>query len=131
LLQKDQSRSRFGNLYQELLQTERRCFDLLESPFAENQSTSRFAFKISYSHSNWSVKLKRLEIYGMKKTGPQSFAIAKKHFDQSCFKEVKTGNECLYQLDQLLTLLQSDLAHCNIDQLFDFKILNNAFLKMS
>ena len=55
----------------------------------------------------------------MKKTGPQSFAIAKKHFDQSCFKAVKTGNEYLYQLDPLLTLLQSDLAHCNIDQLYD------------
>jgi hypothetical protein len=53
----------------------------------------------------------------MKKTGPQSFAIAKKHFDQSCFKEVKTGNEYLYQLDPLLTLLQFNLVHCKVDQL--------------
>jgi hypothetical protein len=51
----------------------------------------------------------------MKKTGPQSFAIAKKHFDQSCFKAVKTGNEYLYQLDPLLNLLQSDLVHFSID----------------
>ena len=82
--------------------------DLLKSPFAENQSTSRFAFKISYSHSCWSVKLKRLEIYGMKKTGPKNLEIASKHFDQSCFKAVKTGNECLPQHDLLPTLQQSD-----------------------
>ena len=67
----------------------------------------------------------------MKKIGSQNLEVKNERLDQSCFEAEKTGNEYLYQLDPLLTLLQSDLAHCNIDQLFDFKILNNAFLKMS
>jgi len=54
----------------------------------------------------------------MKKTGPKNLEIANKHFDQSCFKAVKTGNECLYQLDPLLSLLQSDLVHYKVDRLF-------------
>ena len=54
----------------------------------------------------------------MKKTGFQNLEVENERLDQSCFEAEKTGNEYLYQLDPLLNLLQSGLAHSNIDQLF-------------
>ena len=53
----------------------------------------------------------------MKKIGFQDLAAENEQMGQSCFEAEKTGNEYLFQLDPLLTLLQSDLAHCNFEQL--------------
>ena len=55
----------------------------------------------------------------MKKTGSQDLAAENEQMDHSCFKAGKTGNECLFRLDPLLNLLQSDLAHRNDERLFD------------
>jgi len=54
----------------------------------------------------------------MKKTGFQNLEIENERLGHSCFEAEKTGNEYLYQLGPLLTLLQSNLDHFNIDQLF-------------
>ena len=64
----------------------------------------------------------------MKKTGFQCLAVENEQMSHSCFKEEKTGNEYLFQLDPLLTLLQSDLAHCNDERLFGEDI-NGQILK--
>jgi hypothetical protein len=62
LLQKDQSRSRFGNLYKELLQAKQEYFDLLESPSAENPLFSPFAFRLFFSDLVDSAHQNRFQI---------------------------------------------------------------------
>ena len=52
----------------------------------------------------------------MKKTGFQDLAAENEQMGHSYFNAEKTGNEYLYLLDPLLTLLQSNLAHCIVDQ---------------
>ena len=55
----------------------------------------------------------------MKKNGSQNLEVKNVQLDHSYFEAEKTGNEYLYQLNPLLTLLQSDLVHCKVDRLFD------------
>ena len=137
LLQRDQSRSHYGTLYLELNQVgcqqhyadlTRFNSHLLNSFFVKNLLIFQFAFKVFCSNSFESAKHKRWEIFAkMKKTGFQNLEVENERLDQSCFEAEKTGNEYLYQLDPLLNLLQSGLAHSNIDQLFSNKIWNNSF----
>ena len=54
----------------------------------------------------------------MKKIGSQNLEVENERLGHSCFEAEKTGNEYLYQLNPLLTLLQSDHVHCEVDQLF-------------
>jgi hypothetical protein len=92
---------------------ERQCFALLESPSAENPRASRFAFKVSCSNSFESAQHKRLEIFAkMKKIGSQNLEVKNERLGHPCFEAEKNGNEYLYQLNPLLTLLQSNLVHC-------------------
>ena len=124
--QKDQSRLGCWNHCQELVQARGH---ILKLSFIQNQHLSQFVSKLSYWNSDESVKSKRLDIFAKKKK-PSSlnWTWKKALFAFVGFKVEKTGNEYLLQLDLLLTLLPSDLAHYNVFEHFFYEKIHQPYL---